>query len=222
MNFGSCFFSISDVHRFNCDVTFNRKPRLENHQKKVHESNGETSKQKNLSSIEGDENLTDDLNLFLEIQKSYDIIPACDGTKEDENDRSVDDKISGGNLTKNMELPSESRKAKEKLLNKVKYIEPQQCSICMKMLTSRYSLRQHIREVHVKQFGCDYCSMSFYLKSDLVRHIGCHIVSSKKSKKIVFRTIEKQFKCEDENCGKSFLSSYNLKRHKKQVHDSEC
>jgi Zinc finger, C2H2 type/Zinc-finger of C2H2 type len=48
-----------------------------------------------------------------------------------------------------------------------------QCSICLKLYSSRCSLRRHIESFHEKitRFTCDLCSKSFYTKGDLLVHI---------------------------------------------------
>ena len=83
------------------------------------------------------------------------------------------------------------------------------CSICSKELTSSRGLRVH-RLIHdgVRPFVCDKCGASFYDKCHLMRHCKQHS--------------GERVACE--LCGKTFISPWQVRRHKQQKHkcvDSE-
>lgn len=76
------------------------------------------------------------------------------------------------------------------------------CSICNKNYSSVFSLRQHIKVVHINQslFKCPYCSKEFSRKANLDSHLNIH-------------SIEKRYECEI--CSLKLKTKANLRVHKK-------
>lgn len=79
-----------------------------------------------------------------------------------------------------------------------------ECDLCPETATSFDSLRTHFREVHNIRFYIKCCDRKFYRRCILVDHIRLHVDPD-------------THKCEI--CGKSSTSKYNLKLHKRIVHN---
>lgn len=75
-----------------------------------------------------------------------------------------------------------------------------QCSVCNKRLTTEYSLKVHMRAIHVGElpYRCQLCDKTFAYKSSLTMHAATH--SSRKA-----------FVCDV--CGKCFSSRSSLRTH---------
>lgn len=76
------------------------------------------------------------------------------------------------------------------------------CSICGKKYSSIFSLRQHVKVVHVNQakFKCQHCDKSFSRKANLDSHLNVH-------------SMEKRFECS--HCGLMLKTKANLRVHQK-------
>lgn len=78
------------------------------------------------------------------------------------------------------------------------------CLECEMSFKSLNNLQSHIRSQHLKEklFNCDYCCKSFQEKRTLVLHINAK------------HTNNRSFVCnQTENCNRSFVSRYQLKKH---------
>ena len=86
----------------------------------------------------------------------------------------------------------------------MKVEEPQTCTDCGKVLSSKDKLRLHIQRIHGnnKSHDCDECSKRFANKTDLKGHIN-----QSHSRKTC------------EHCGKSVLNKFFLKKHLVFDHD---
>lgn len=76
------------------------------------------------------------------------------------------------------------------------------CNICDKKYSSVFSLRQHIKVVHIREafFKCDHCDKSFSRKANLDSHLNVHLE-------------EKRYECDI--CSLKLKTKANLRIHKK-------
>jgi cytochrome c556 len=81
------------------------------------------------------------------------------------------------------------------------------CSVCNKKFRYKCELRRHIEAVHEKKtnFECDLCQKKCYSKSAIKEHIQRHI-------KRLNPSFPLPFECSI--CQKSFITSFELHRHK--------
>ena len=93
---------------------------------------------------------------------------------------------------------STHKSAQCKMNGKKKIEEPQTCTDCGKVVSSKGMLKRHIQNVHCnnKSNVCDHCGKGFAKNSIL----KCHIEQSHSRKTC-------------EHCGKSVLNSFFLKKH---------
>ncbi|CAG2116157.1 unnamed protein product, partial [Medioppia subpectinata] len=103
-----------------------------------------------------------------------------------------------------------------------------------KTYTKSMLKRHQFIHSEIKQFKCNFnnCNKSYKLKGDLQKHMNsnhlnqyeCHKSFSEKSNlfrhKSCVHLNEKKFKCNEENCGKSFLSIHYLIQHQSR-HSSD-
>lgn len=111
-------------------------------------------------------------------------------------------------------------------------IRPFECELCANKFYTSNKLRSHIQAVHYKNkcFGCEICGKAFGLKKTLNAHMMSHLsekshVCTICSKSFLFRwaltkherthTGERPYVCTLDGCGKSFVSSSNLRQHQK-------
>ncbi|KAH8245608.1 hypothetical protein KR032_012505 [Drosophila birchii] len=80
------------------------------------------------------------------------------------------------------------------------------CNDCPATFDAERALAQHRRKAHT-EFGCKLCEKVFKSSRSLLRHVQGH-------------SGVRQFKCEHENCGKSFVNQHNLTSHRR-VHSEE-
>jgi hypothetical protein len=106
-------------------------------------------------------------------------------------------------LLKNEQQCDQKIKAKELLLTKEKDLKVRgfQCTHCNKTLTTKFSLKLHIKSIHLKlkDFKCPICDIEFVVRSKLKVHM---------------ETVHgglKKFKCAI--CGKAFPHKISLRRH---------
>ena len=92
---------------------------------------------------------------------------------------------------------------------KLRFDEDQQCEICNKVFTRKYSLAKHIKIVHegVKNHECETCGKSFGISSELKKHIA--------------RVHEgiKKYKCQ--YCNARFSEKANLANHIRRIHEKK-
>ena len=83
------------------------------------------------------------------------------------------------------------------------------CDVCEKSFPNVIYLKTHKRRQHGgATYSCEYCNMPFTLKSNCERHmLGCGLKLS-------------LYRCEVEDCPKSFSTPSNLKRHMLNSHSS--
>lgn len=81
------------------------------------------------------------------------------------------------------------------------------CNVCGKNYSSVFSLRQHIKVVHVNEaiFTCPYCDKKFSRKANLTSHLNVH-------------SEDKKFECDI--CGLKLKTKGNLRVHKK-IHSED-
>ena len=113
-----------------------------------------------------------------------------------------------------------------------------QCQLCPKTFKDRSSRWQHKNLVHStdERYNCKYCRLRFGTESELRRHLPTHEVERQFTcrhcgKKFPFRrslvlherghTGDKPHVCPEEGCGKRWISSSGLARHRRQVHGAE-
>ena len=85
-----------------------------------------------------------------------------------------------------------------------KNLESHQCDKCPKSFGSKNSLKNHINQVHIRDFNCNFCDETFPTNYQRNRH-----------KESIHQESEKQ-KCN--KCGKEFKSLFYLKNHLTKVH----
>jgi hypothetical protein len=106
---------------------------------------------------------------------------------------------------------------------KLKSIQKKQksftCSICNKTFGTKCNFNRHINSVHkkIKNFSCDLCPKKFYFTTYFNIHKKLH--ENPKSSVNIDET--RKFKCDVENCLRSFDTKRNLKRHKTFVHSDQ-
>ena len=83
-----------------------------------------------------------------------------------------------------------------------------ECEVCKRKMKRKYHLERHILRMHskIKNFKCENCHKSFYIKEDLKTHTN-HVHDGH------------VYKCNV--CGKNFSNSSNLKTHKLNLHEYE-
>ncbi|EDV92344.1 zinc finger protein 2 homolog [Drosophila grimshawi] len=91
---------------------------------------------------------------------------------------------------------------------KLSHPHPQgfKCSDCDATFDVDRALETHRRKVHT-EFTCNMCDKVYKSSRTLLRHVQGH-------------SGLRQFKCEHENCGKSFVSQHNLTSHRR-VHSTD-
>lgn len=137
--------------------------------------------------------------------------------KETSKPRFVEDRQKNSQSTK-MNQASRATVGTQKSKKKFK------CSNCNKILSNSYTLRYHIKVVHekLKRFACDICSVKFYEKTNLRRHLMCHVKNPNyKPKPRDTSDSTRAFKCDHKGCGKFFMIEKNLKSHIRKAHSGK-
>ncbi|XP_017035374.1 zinc finger protein ZFP2 isoform X2 [Drosophila kikkawai] len=162
------------------------------------------SDRKNFSDFESDNGDLDEETELQDIRGSL-----KDEEEEEEDQQSVFKKQ---RQPKDYNCPHCDRKyTTQKYLNthlKMSHPHPQafKCDDCEATFDADRALAQHRRKAHT-EFGCQLCEKVFKSSRSLLRHVQGH-------------SGVRQFKCDHENCGKSFVNQHNLTSHRR-VHSEE-
>jgi Zinc finger, C2H2 type/GAGA factor len=187
--------------------------------------------EKEMEAAVNDENLAVDSTFFIESQRenleiedvgsgSDELLGGAGLIRSLEGIEDVENTENDGNFANtSLKPPKKKKKNAVAAINKKhKSYQPAKCQICSKVLSSNYSLKEHIENVHEKKkrFSCDLCPKSFYRKPSLISHITYnHIFPNDHA-----TNSNRPFKCDFKGCGKFFKTRADLKVHER-VHSGK-
>ena len=95
---------------------------------------------------------------------------------------------------------------KKSCITSKKSLEPNQCTICLKLFTQNYNMTQNIRQIHSKesQHPCTCCKTMFTQRNNLTRHVN---------------SVHKKLREKCAICEKEFSRRRSLVEHVKAVHE---
>lgn len=89
-----------------------------------------------------------------------------------------------------------------------------QCDLCLRKFTTKRSLSEHIRGIHLGKYKCENCQHLFTTNATLAKHIRRNFCVARMRKKIL--KLSQGMQCD--LCSKSFSSKKNVKNHIEGIH----